>query len=400
MLIGALRALDGIPLFGCDDSQIGNDETSEMSRIVVNPHLWANRLDSSAFHHLQGLTSYARLTSVHLPYFWSFVLSMRRVPTASWLAACLLLSLPVVAPAQETPQVPALPTPSVNSRMPVNSPNSIPGPIMSPLSPGDLIDYSVYGVPEMTQRTRLNSSGVVYLPLLDEVHLSGMTTEQAQKKLEDLLVSGGFLRNPHVSVAVVEYANGISLLGEVAKPGVYPVSGARRLYDLLAAAGGMTPSAGSQVNITHKDSADQPQTVTVSKDPAKSMDGNVLVMPGDTVVVGKAPVVYVVGEVVTPSGFLLDGTESLTVLKAIAMAHGTVHGARLDGTKVIRKNDKGFVEIPVPLSKIMSAKANDVELQANDIVFVPTSATKNAARKTLETAISLATGVTLVRASR
>jgi len=284
--------------------------------------------------------------------------------------------------------------------MPVNGANSIPGPIMSPLSAGDVIDYTVYGVPEMTQRTRLNSAGVVYLPLLDEVHLSGMTTEQAQKKLEDLLVSGGFLKNPHVSLAIVEYANGISLLGEVVKPGVYPVSGARRLYDLLAAAGGLTPSAGSQVNITHKDSTEKPQMVIVSKDPSKSMDGNVLVMPGDTVVVGKAPVVYVVGEVVTPSGFLLDGTESLTVLKAIAMAHGTVHGARLDGTKVIRKNDKGFIEIPVPLSKIMSAKADDVELQADDIVFVPTSAAKNAARKTLETALSLATGVTLVRASR
>jgi polysaccharide biosynthesis/export protein len=326
---------------------------------------------------------------------------MRRVPTPAWLAGALFLLLPIVASAQETSQVPALPaSPSVNTSMPVNGANSIPGPIMSPLSAGDVIDYSVYGVPEMTQRTRLNSAGVVYLPLLDEVHLSGMTTEQAQKKLEDLLVSGGFLKNPHVSLAIVEYANGISLLGEVVKPGVYPVSGARRLYDLLAAAGGLTPSAGSQVNITHKDSAEKPQTVIVSKDPSKSMDGNVLVMPGDTVVVGKAPVVYVVGEVVTPSGFLLDGTESLTVLKAIAMAHGTVHGARLDGTKVIRKNDKGFIEIPVPLSKIMSAKADDVELQADDIVFVPTSAAKNAARKTLETALSLATGVTLVRASR
>jgi polysaccharide biosynthesis/export protein len=88
------------------------------------------------------------------------------------------------------------------------------------------------------------------------------------------------------------------------------------------------------------------------------------------------------------------------VLKAIAMAHGTAHGAKLDGTKVIRKNDKGFIEIPVPLSKIMSAKANDIELRADDIVYVPSSAAKNAVRKTLDTAISLATGVTLVRASR
>ena len=285
-------------------------------------------------------------------------------------------------------------------QIPSSASNSIPGSNTSPLSAGDLIDYSVYGVPEMTQRARLNSSGVAYLPLLDEVKLAGLTSEQAQKKLEDLLVAGGFLKNPHVSVTVAEYANGISLLGEVVKPGVYPVSGARRLYDVLAAAGGLTNNAGSQINITHKDQTDKAQIVTVTKDPSKSMESNVLVMPGDTIVVPKAPVIYVVGEVMNPSGFILDGSESLTVLKAIAMAHGTAHGAKLDGTKVIRKNDKGFIEIPVPLSKIMSAKANDVELRADDIVFVPSSAAKNAARKTLDTAIQMATGVTLIRASR
>src|SRR6185369_17942759 len=130
---------------------------------------------------------------------------MRRVPTPAWLAGALFLLLPIVASAQETSQVPALPaSPSINTSMPVNGANSIPGPIMSPLSAGDLIDYSVYGVPEMTQRARLNSSGVAYLPLLDEVKLAGLTSEQAQKKLEDLLVAGGFLKNPHVSVTVAE----------------------------------------------------------------------------------------------------------------------------------------------------------------------------------------------------
>jgi len=313
----------------------------------------------------------------------------------------IFLAMGIGVFAQEMPNTPQIQSPTSPAQYPSSgSSNSIPGTLMSPLSPGDLIDYSVYGVPEMTQRARLNSSGVVYLPLLDQVNLSGLTSEQAQKKLEGLLVAESFLRNPHVSITVAEFANGISLLGEVVKPGVYPVSGARRLYDVLAAAGGLTEKAGNQVNITHKDQNDKPQVVTISKDPVKSMDSNVLVAPGDTVVVGKAPIIYVVGEVMNPSGFLLDGTDSFTVLKAIAMAHGTAHGAKLDGTKVIRKNDKGFIEIPVPLSKIMSAKANDIELRADDIVYVPSSAAKNAVRKTLDTAISLATGVTLVRASR
>ena len=309
------------------------------------------------------------------------------------------------AEAQEaTPPVPAGQSPApiqpatASTASPM--PGSIPGPMVSPLSPGDVIEFSVYGVPEMTQRVRLNSNGVVYLPLLDEVQLGGLTTEEAQKKLEDQLVSGGFLRAPHVTVTVTEYANGISLLGEVNRPGVYPTGGARRLYDVLAAAGGLTQNAGNLVTISHSKQPDKPETVLISRDPSKSPEGNVLVSPGDTVVVAKAGVIYVVGEVIQPSGFLMDGDGSFTVLKAIAMAHGLSSGAKRDDTKIIRKESTGLVEIPVQLSKIMSAKANDIELMPDDIVFVPTNKAKAAGRRTLDTAISLITGITLVRATR
>ncbi len=291
-------------------------------------------------------------------------------------------------------------SPAAPATAPVGSTGSIPGSIMGPLSAGDLIDYSVYGVPEMTQRTRLDGAGNAYLPLLGSIPLAGLTAEAAQKKLEDLLVSGGFLRNPHVTVSVAEYANGISLLGEVAKPGVYPVAGARRLYDVLAAAGGLTANAGTRVTVTPKDSTKATEIVNISKDPSKATEGNILVNPGDTVIVPKADIVYVVGEVVAPSGFMLDGTQPFTVLQAIAMAHGTNHDAKLDKVRIIRKTEQGRTEIPVQLSKIMSAKEKDIPLQADDIVFVPSSAARSAARKTMDTAIQLATGVTLIRATR
>lgn len=271
---------------------------------------------------------------------------------------------------------------------------------MAPLSAGDLIDYSVYGVPEMRQRARIDSAGNAYLPLLGSIPLAGLTTEKAQKKLEDLLVSGGFLRNPHVTISVAEYANGISLLGEVSRPGVYPVAGPRRLYDVLAAAGGLTPNAGNKVTITPKDSTKSTEIVNISRDPSKSTEGNILVNPGDTVVIPKAEIVYVVGEVVSPSGLMLDGSEPLTVLQAIAMAHGTNHDAKLDKVRIIRKTDQGRTEIPVRLSRIMSTKEKDIPLQPDDIVFVPSNAAKTAARRTVDTAIQLATGVTLIRASR
>lgn len=294
--------------------------------------------------------------------------------------------------------VPAIP-PAASTASPTLS-SSIPGPMMSPLSPGDVIEFSVYGVPEMTQRARLNSSGVVYLPLLNEVQLGGLTTEEAQKRIEEQLVSGGFLRSPHVNITVTEFANGISLLGEVNRPGVYPTGGARRLYDVLAAAGGVTQNAGTLVTITHAKQPDKPEAVSISRDPSKAPESNVMISPGDTVVVAKAGVIYVVGEVIQPSGFLMDGDGSFTVLKAIAMARGLSSSAKRDNTKIIRKQGTGLVEIPVQLSKIMSAKTKDIELFPDDIVFVPSNQAKAAGRRTLDAAISLITGVTMVRATR
>lgn len=316
------------------------------------------------------------------------------------LIVMAMFSLSLAGAAQEaTPATSMGQTAAPPMVTPASPAGSIPGPSTGPLTPGDVIEFSVYGVPEMTQRVRLNSAGSVYLPLLNEVQLGGLTPEESQKKLEGLLVDGGFLRAPHVSITVTEYAHGISILGEVSRPGVYPSGGARHLYDVLAAAGGLTPNAGTLVTISHAQAPDKPDAVTISRDPSKAPQGNVLVSPGDTVVVSKAGVVYVVGEVVAPAGFILDSDQPMTVLKVIAMARGVNKGAKLDGTKVIRKNDKGFVEIPVPLSKIMSAKANDVEVRPDDIIFVPSSIAKGAARRGLETALSLVTSLTVIRAA-
>ncbi len=316
----------------------------------------------------------------------------------------LLLSFGGRAYSQDAaPPVPRAQSPAISSQSVPNlaSPTlGIPGALTGPLSPGDVIEFAVYGVPEMTQRVRLNSNGVVYLPLLNEIPLGGLTPEEAQKKLEDELVSGGFLRSPHVTVTVVEYANGISLLGEVARPGVYPAGGARRLYDIIAAAGGLTQSAGSLVTISHAKQPDKPEAINITRDPSRSPEANILVSPGDTVVVSKAGVIYVVGEVVQPSGFIMDDGGTFTVLKAIAMARGVTRSAKMSGTKVIRKNDKGFQEIPVPLEKIMSAKANDIELRPDDIVFVPTNVAKNAAARTLQTALGMVTSIGVIRATQ
>jgi polysaccharide export outer membrane protein len=114
---------------------------------------------------------------------------------------------------------------------------------------GDLLEIKVFGVPELTDSVRVSGRGDVSLPLIGTIHLDGLTSEQSEKLIEQKLKDGGFLRDPHVSIFVKEYVTqGISVMGEVSRPGVYPLLGARRLFDALSSAGGTTPKAGKIVS--------------------------------------------------------------------------------------------------------------------------------------------------------
>jgi polysaccharide biosynthesis/export protein len=187
---------------------------------------------------------------------------------------------------------------------------------------------------------------------------------------------------------------GVSILGEVMRPGVYPVSSGQRLLDLIAVAGGYTEKAGRTITITHRSSPDRSFSVPLSRNATNDGD-NIDILPGDTVLVRRADIIYVVGDVGRPSGFLMD-TENLTVLKAIALAGGTNHTAKLDGTRIIRRGPGGMTETPVELKRILQAKAHDIPMQADDILFVPSSAAKQLAGRTLEVAVQAASAATVL----
>jgi polysaccharide export outer membrane protein len=259
-----------------------------------------------------------------------------------------------------------------------------------------LIEINVYNVPELAAKVRVSNNGDVYLPLIDYVHVAGLTTEEAQALIEKRLTDGGFLKNPHVAVFVDEYASqGASVLGEVTKPGVYPVLGEQRLFDLISAAGGFTERAGRSVTVTRRNQSDKPVTVPLSRNITDNPASNIEIFPGDTVIVRKADIVYVVGDVGRPSGFLMD-SGNLTVLKAIALAGGANRTAKLNSAKILRKGPAGMSETPVPLKKMLQAKAADVTMEAEDILFVPGSSGKLFATRTFEAAMQAATAVSIV----
>ncbi len=260
---------------------------------------------------------------------------------------------------------------------------------------GDLLEVEVFGAPEFNKQVRVSSSGDVSLPLIGPVRLAGLSTVEAEKLVEKKLLDGGYFTDPHVSIFEKEYqTQGISVLGEVQKPGIYPMLGSHKLFDVISAAGGTTPKAGNQVTITHRDRAQPSQSLTLAGNGSDSTRNNPDVLPGDTVVVQKAGVVYVVGDVRMPGGFIMDKPE-LTVLQALAMAQGANPTAKLDGARLIRRNGEQRHEVPIELKKILASKAPDLNLQADDILFVPNSAAKSAMRRGLEAVVQAATGVAI-----
>ena len=304
-----------------------------------------------------------------------------------------LLSLPALA---QTP-VPAEVAP-IQSPSNASSPAFPSAPISSTarLGAGDLIELSVYGVPDLNTKARIGNGGDVYLPLIDYVHIADLSVDEAQDLIQKRLEDGGFVRNPHVSIFVNESASqAVNMIGEVSRPGAYPVIGERRLFDLISAAGGLTDKAGRNVTIIHRQNPDRKVELHLPSNLADDTENNVAITPGDTIIVARAGIVYVVGDVARPSGFMIEDN-TLTVLKALALAGGGTRTASLNGSKILRQTPTGLQQIPIQLKKVMQAKAADIAMLKGDVLFVPGSAAKSVAFRTAEAAMSMTTALAVI----
>ena len=171
-----------------------------------------------------------------------------RIFFRSFISLALLGSTSLVGYAQSSASPPT--GPETAPHRPTGAASITPGTSGNrfAISNGDLIEVSVYGVPELSQKTRVNSSGDLYMPLVGYIHVEGMTVADAQAAIEKRLVDGGFIKNPHVSLFTSEYAQGVSIMGEVNRPGVYPLVGSHNLLDLISTAQGLTPAAGRGIS--------------------------------------------------------------------------------------------------------------------------------------------------------
>jgi polysaccharide export outer membrane protein len=283
------------------------------------------------------------------------------------------------------------------------------------LGPEDQIEVSLRGVKEIEFKpARIDEQGDVELHYVGKLHAAGLTAGQLAARIADRLKE--FVNDPMVTVEVTEFGSQpVSVMGAVNKPGVYQLRGHKTLIEVLSMAEGMRNDAGYIIKVTRArewgpiplatSASDETGQYSVAEVSVKSIiDGkspqaNILMRPHDVISVPRGEMVYVVGSVKRPGGFMLGEKESLSVLQAISLAEGLDTTAAPQNAKIIRSAESSSqrLEIAVNVKRILSSKEQDRPLQANDILFVPNSASKSVAIRTAEAAVEMATGIAIYR---
>jgi polysaccharide export outer membrane protein len=238
---------------------------------------------------------------------------------------------------------------------------------------GDLLNISVMREPDLERRVRVRDSGEVSLPLVGDVAVQGLSAADAAKAVEKRYLDGQFLKHPDVSVFIEEFATQqVAVLGQVGKPGSYSLPAARSLIDVLAMAGGLTEIADRHITIERASHAASAE-VFLSNRADDALEANVQVFPGDKVVVPKAGIIYVLGDVGRPGGYVMQNESRMTVLQAVAMAAGLNRTASADHVRLVRGKDGQFAEQEIPLKEMQRGEVPDLLLEANDVLYVPFS---------------------------
>jgi polysaccharide export outer membrane protein len=239
------------------------------------------------------------------------------------------------------------------------------------LGPGDLISVRIFLVSDYTATVRLDQDAIAQLPLIGRVPLRGLSVREAQALIAQRLREGQFYRRPEVIIQVVQTVNGTVLItGEMR--GEVPVTVQRSLREILLTAGGLPANASHTIKIVRRGQKD-PIVVDLGTDLASSAAADIPVLPHDIIQVTRASVVYVFGAFTRQGAVPLDQATPLTLLQCAALSGGINFEGKYNDLRIIRTygNERKFVNVNI--KKIREGKEPDPVLQANDIVYLPTS---------------------------
>lgn len=342
---------------------------------------------------------------------------------------------------------------------------------------GDLVEVSVFDVPELSKDLRVSETGTISIPLVPvRLRLAGLTETQAEQKIAEVLEANGLVSHAEVSVSVKEHrSQPITVVGAVQKPMVYQADHQATLLEVLAEAGGIANDAGDTVIVTRRKASSfseiqnpaqvpatsapgsgepppldatpsaAPQTAPVQPEksvstfpsaeetnranaaaPPADLSGNsptpgtnatsitinlndlletgdtrnnIVLQSGDVVTVPHAGIVYVLGAVTRPGGFVVSNDRTqLTTLKVLSLAGGTTNIAKLNHAVIIRKDDNGKQsETEIDLKKVLNRESEDITMHASDILYIPDDKTKAVLLRAAEIGIAIGTAVAIFR---
>ncbi len=284
------------------------------------------------------------------------------------------------------------------------------------LGPGDQIVLHVADMEEIPQTPiRIDPNGRIDLPMVGRLQAGGLTVAQLHDELATKL--GKYLNAPDVTINVAGMeSRPVSVVGEVANPGIHQLSGPTRLLDVVSLSGGLKSDAGPSILVTRQANWGKLEGSDVAADTAtgattesfpldalmklKTPADNILLRPGDVVSVPKGELVYVVGDVKKAGGFVLSSHRTVSVLEALSLAEGLGPDSASGSVRILRPNPNGEGDhtlIPVNVDRILAGKSPDIRLYADDVLFVPHSGFKVGSRRAIEAAIGISTGVLIYR---
>jgi polysaccharide export outer membrane protein len=247
------------------------------------------------------------------------------------------------------------------------------------IGPQDLLEISVFGLDELNKTVRVSETGNITLPLLGEIAIGGLTKNELELKLQDMLRKD-YLQNPQVTVFIREYQSGrVSILGAVGTPGVYELVGTQTLLEVIALAGSLTEEAGDEIIILRKKPDGKDQSVRILIDDLMRMGDvslNIRLQSDDIITVppDREVTIFVYGRVNKPGAIKVRRSKIPTLQRAIAQAGGFAEGASKGGVILTRKSgEEKEIRTKVNVKDIINGKREDIQLEENDVIYVPES---------------------------
>ena len=270
------------------------------------------------------------------------------------------------------------------------------------IGPDDLLGVSVYDSPELSHPVRVDADGAIRLPMVKQpIPVSGLYPPEIEVAITKALVDGNVLVAPLVSVSVLEYrSRPITVMGAVRNPIVFQAEGPVTLIDAISRAGGIADNAGPDILLSRPPSAAGESAKISQRIPVQSflnLDqdfANLKLEAGDVIRIPVAGQVYVLGSVKRPGAFTINDGADSSVMKALALSGGLdEHPSHVAYIYRVEAGAAGRSEMPIELKKIMDRKAPDVALEANDILYIPTSNGRRISSKILETSLAVSLGL-------